>query len=127
MSTVEVRPATVTVSSPLTSSIRLAPSTFAEQTSVPPLVTTKWVRPSMSSSRAKLSPTGIGESPTRALTDGVVVVVAGVGTDDDGDVSDCVGDGSGRRLVTVGLLDLVACEVDDLVVATSLVACAELD
>ena len=80
----------------------------------------------MSSSRAKASPTGIGESPTPALTDGVVVVLAGVGTDDD-DVSACVGDGSGRRLVTVGLLDLVVREVDDSVVATSPVACAELD
>lgn len=102
MSTFEVRPATVTVSSPLTSSIRLAPSTSAEQTSVPPRLTTRWVLPSMSSSRAKASPTGIVESPTPALTDGVAVVVVDTGTDDEGDVldGDCDGDGSGRRLVT---------------------------
>ncbi|MCT1885723.1 hypothetical protein M3C36_11100 [Dietzia cinnamea] len=61
------------------------------------------------------------------MTDGVAVVIEGVGTDDDGDVSACVSDGSGIRLVTVGLLDLVVREVDDSVVATSLVACAELD
>lgn len=78
-------------------SIRLAPSTSAAHTSLPPRVTISRVWSSTSSSRACEAPTAIGASPPLARTGACAVVEFAVGIGDDDGV-DCTDEGVADRM-----------------------------